>query len=103
LDKFNFKFQAGTDLTTARPMHRHANIYWPARWFFRCIISAKFRRHFWQYLLKNRYGHAIVLHRVFRNSSCYFVSDWSPEILCPVPYGAQPSDNIKQCVMVSGL
>ena len=41
---------------------------------------------------KSRY--ASFLNRVFGNPSCYFVYNESTQILCTVPYNAQPSDCI---------
>jgi len=83
-------------------MRRHANKYRPIWRCCRCVISAKFRRYVTTIFAHNS-GYAIILHRVFGNLSCYFVSDWLTQILCPVPYGAQPSTYIKQCAIYGTL
>jgi len=85
----------GWTMTRVQPMHRHTHICRPiSTW--RCIISAKFRRYI-SAIFAHKIRYAVVVHGVFGNPSCYFVSepDWLTQILCPVPYGTEPSDYIK--------
>jgi len=89
---------------TTRPSREDMPIYtvcgiWRCCW---CIILAKFRRYISAIFAHNS-RYAAVLHEMFGNTSCYFVSDWSTQILCPVPYDAQPSDYIKQCEKIRPL
>ena len=64
-------------ISRAQPMYQHTDIYWPLWWCCRCIVSA---------ILAHKCC-AVALHGLFKNPSCYFVSDpdWLTQMLCPVP------------------
>jgi len=63
--------------TGARLMYRHTDIYRPIWWCFWCIVLAKFRRYISAIFAHKNVALLLydVLHGVFGNPSCCFISD----------------------------